>query len=255
MSSIQTHLLIHLNAFLYMRMGETVELSIIRRRVPRRRDRWGRERQREIEQKLLRNHRRSPTGTNQTLMSPCVSVMTLFFFFFFTLIHFNQAKYENTTGCRCWLTPKSFMANQRMRADLGVVVMAGLGPSANLLWPHPVTLHWGIMYSGVKEQRRRDFSLNSHSNINTNANAQCGNYTFYKCTIAGAPNLSECGQHGARGKAWSKNNYNVHGWEAGKRSLLQLLHAGLTTPSVKQSLQQQTLQQVSQKRAANLLCL
>lgn len=36
------------------------------------------------------------------------------------------------------------------RADLRVVGVTGLGPSANLLRPHPVALHRGVMCNGVK---------------------------------------------------------------------------------------------------------
>ena len=49
-----------------------------------------------------------------------------------------------------------------------MVGVAGLRASANLLWPHPVTLHRGIMCSAVKERQleRERFLSSSHSNIN-----------------------------------------------------------------------------------------
>lgn len=44
------------------------------------------------------------------------------------------------------------------RADLRVVGMTGLGPSANLLRPHPVALHRGVMCNGVKVTFRPVFA-------------------------------------------------------------------------------------------------
>ena len=69
------------------------------------------------------------------------------------------------TSCR--FQGVSWVINQ-WEADLGVVGMAGLGASANLLWPHPVTLHRGIMCSAVKERQleRETLFSSSHSNIN-----------------------------------------------------------------------------------------
>lgn len=55
-----------------------------------------------------------------------------------------------------WCQNNSLLIFQR--ADLRVVGVTGLGPSANLLRPHPVALHWGIMCNRVKVHFRPFFS-------------------------------------------------------------------------------------------------
>ncbi len=55
-------------------------------------------------------------------------------------------------------------------ADLRVVGVAGLRASANLLRPHPVTLHWGVMCSKVKEQQQEQEAFLFISNSKTNKN-------------------------------------------------------------------------------------
>lgn len=76
--------------------------------------------------------------------------------------------------------------------DLGVVGMAGLGAPANLLGPHPVTLHWGIMYNGVKEQQQEQEKLLLKSHLNFNIQKLwTANDIFHKCTIANTHWASE----------------------------------------------------------------